>query len=138
MINNVTLVGRLTKELELRKTNTNKSVVSFTLAMDRGANNGADFVNCEAWGQSAEFLCKYAKKGVYVALNGRIATDQYEKNGQKVFITKVVAEKVGLPRNSEQKPQSNYQQTLGGDVATYTDFENTASVNIEADDLPFY
>lgn len=95
-MNRVVLVGRLTKDLELTKTQTDKSVVKFTLAVDK-FGDGADFINCVAWNKSAEFLSQYAKKGNMVGVDGRISTRSYDdKDGRKVYVTEVVAEQVNL------------------------------------------
>lgn len=83
MINTFTAVGRLTKDPELRKTSSGVSVLQFTIACDRDRKGKdgkypADFINCRAWRQSAEFLANYAKKGNLVAISGRIETDTYQ------------------------------------------------------------
>lgn len=93
MINKVVLVGRLTKDAEIKKTNNGTSVVDFTLAVNKDKEH-ADFINCRAWKQSADFLGKYGKKGQKWAVGGRCESDQYEKDGQRIFIQRVVAENV--------------------------------------------
>jgi single-strand DNA-binding protein len=97
MINNVVLVGRLTKEIILRQTTNGINTCSFTIACDRknSKNNEADFINCVAWRQSADFLNKYARKGNKVGVEGRITTRNYKNNnGQKVYVTEVTCEQV--------------------------------------------
>ena len=97
MINNVVLVGRLTKDIELRKTQSGLFVASFTVACDsllsqEQRNNNeqsADFINCVAWRGSADFLGKYAHKGDTVGVEGRIQTRNYDRDGQKVYITEI-------------------------------------------------
>ena len=154
MINNVVLVGRLTKDVELRKTNSNKSVCSFTLACNRRfASNQeggqtADFINCIAWNQSAEFLAKYASKGAIVGVNGRIQTRNYEGQNGRVYVTEVVCDSVQLiggNRNSDNTSSYTTNQTFTpSSEATYSennmddDFSNTPSLDISSDDLPFY
>ena len=105
MINRVVLVGRLTKDVELRKTTTGLSVARFTVACDRrfsraqdqGGNNQqtADFINCVAFGKLAEHVEKYYRKGLKTALTGRIQTRNYtNRDGQKVYVTEVVVEEL--------------------------------------------
>lgn len=98
-MNKTILMGRLTKDPETRYTQTtNTMVVNFTLAVNRRfAKEGeqeADFINIVAWNKTAEFVNKYFKKGQQVAVIGRIQTRSYEDNGQKRFVTEVVAEEV--------------------------------------------
>lgn len=110
MVNNVVLVGRLTKEIELKKTNSGLSVATFTVACDRrGQKNPdgtsqADFISVTAWRQSAEFLGQYAHKGAMVAVEGRIQTRSFDdqKTGQKRWVTEVVAENVSLLESKSQ------------------------------------
>ena len=154
-INHVTLVGRLVRDVELRKTNSNTSVCSFTLAVDRrfksqqpGAQD-ADFISCIAWRQSAEFLTRYASKGAIVSVEGRIQTRNYDNaSGQKVYVTEVVADSVQLISNrnntSVGEPAMNNQTFTPSADAGYgsdpmeDDFSNTPSLDISSDDLPFY
>ena len=97
MINNVTLVGRITKEPELRYTPQNKAVASFTLAVNRAFKNAngereADFINCIIWGKSAENLANWTHKGQLIGVTGSIQTRNYEnQQGQRIYITEVVA-----------------------------------------------
>ncbi|MFG7387957.1 single-stranded DNA-binding protein [Lactococcus lactis] len=97
MINNVTLVGRITKEPELRYTPQNKAVASFTLAVNRAFKNAngereADFINCVIWGKSAENLANWTHKGQLIGVTGSIQTRNYEnQQGQRIYITEVVA-----------------------------------------------
>ncbi len=99
-MNKVELLGRLTKEPEVRYTQTNNTmVVNFTLAVNRRfAKEGeqqADFINCVAWSKTAEFVNKYFNKGQQVAVVGRVQTRNWEDdNGQKHYATEVVAEEV--------------------------------------------
>lgn len=100
MLNKTVLMGRLTKDPELRKTPSGVSVVSFTLAVDRsytkqGEERQADFINIIAWRGTADFVAKYFTKGQLMALSGRIQTRSWEEtNGQKRFATEVVADEV--------------------------------------------
>ncbi|HEL1960705.1 TPA: single-stranded DNA-binding protein [Streptococcus suis] len=99
MINNVVLVGRLTRDVELRYTPSNQAVATFTLAVNRNFKNQstgereADFINCVMWRQQAENLANWTKKGHLIAITGRIQTRSYEnQQGQRVYVTEVVAE----------------------------------------------
>lgn len=99
-MNKIMLLGRLTKDVETRYTQTNNSLVAtFTLAVNRRfAKEGeqqADFINIVAWGKTAEFVGKYFVKGQQVAVCGRISTRNYDdKEGKKVYVTEVTAEEV--------------------------------------------
>ena len=98
MINSVVLVGRLTRDIELRKTQSGLSVASFTIACDRRLsqeqkNNNeqsADFINCVAWRGSADFLGQYSHKGDTVGVEGRIQTRNYDRDGQRVYVTSII------------------------------------------------
>ncbi|MCO4475892.1 single-strand DNA-binding protein [Streptococcus infantarius subsp. infantarius] len=98
MINNVVLVGRMTRDAELRYTPSNQAVATFTLAVNRNFKNQngereADFINCVIWRQQAENLANWAKKGTLVGVTGRIQTRNYEnQQGQRVYITEIVAD----------------------------------------------
>ena len=98
MINNVVLVGRMTRDAELRYTPSNQAVATFTLAVNRNFKNQngereADFINCVIWRQQAENLANWAKKGTLVGVIGRIQTRNYEnQQGQRVYVTEVVAD----------------------------------------------
>ena len=114
-INRVVLIGRLTRDPELRKTQNGTSVCSFTLAVNRRQNQDgtqdADFINCVAWNKLADNIQLYQKKGNQLGIEGRINTRSYDnQQGQKVYVTEVVAENVQFltPRND-----FNGQNTLG-------------------------
>ena len=153
-INHVALVGRLVRDVELRKTNSNTSVCSFTVAVDRrfksqqqGAQD-ADFISCIAWRQAADFLSRYGSKGAIVSVEGRIQTRSYDNaSGQKVYVTEVVADNVQLisSRNGQGGSEPVNNQTFTPSVDTGygsdpmdDDFSNTPSLDISSDDLPFY
>ena len=98
-MNKVVLMGRLTKEPEMRATQSNTAVCSFSLAVNRRFKQegqpDADFINVTAWAKTAEFVSKYFAKGQQVAVIGRIQTRNYDdKDGKKVYVTEVVAEEV--------------------------------------------
>jgi single-strand DNA-binding protein len=113
LINNVVLVGRLTKDPDLRYTASGTAVASFTLAVNRNftnqsGNREADFINCVIWRKSAETMANYARKGTLLGVTGRIQTRSYDnQQGQKVYVTEVVAESFQLLESrstSEQRP----------------------------------
>ena len=96
-INRVVLIGRLTRDPELRKTQSGMSVCSFTLAVNRRQNQDgtqeADFINCVSFGRTAEFAEKYFRQGLKIIVSGRIQTGSYtNRDGQKVYTTEVVVE----------------------------------------------
>ena len=101
-MNKAILVGRLTKDPELKTTGSGVSVCSFTLAINRRFKNAeggydADFINCVAWRQQAEFISKYFSKGRMVGISGSIQTRSYDReDGQRVYITEVVADEVSF------------------------------------------
>lgn len=100
MINQVTLVGRLTKDPELRYTVEGKAVLNVTLALNRHYKNAqgeidADFVLCTLWNKTAENTAKYCSKGSIIGITGKIQTRNYEdQNGKRVYVTEVVADSV--------------------------------------------
>lgn len=99
MLNRALLVGRLTRDPELRRTGSGKAVTSFNLAVERNFKKeneqDADFINCVCWGKIAENTERYCSKGSLVSVDGRIQTRNYDNNqGQKVYVTEVVAESV--------------------------------------------
>ena len=99
-MNKILLIGRLTKDPELRYTQSGTAVASFTLAVNRNFTNQngereADFINCIAWQKAAEFVLQYFKKGQQMALEGRLQVRSYDdNNGQRRWVTEVVTEKV--------------------------------------------
>ena len=128
MLNNCTLMGRLTKDPELRYTTTNKAVVSFRLAVNRDIGDGADFINCVAWNKTAEFVDQWFTKGMLMALMGRVQTRDYESNGQKRSVTEVVADHVWFAESKrEEKPRK-------AEKPRKTDF---VPIYVEDEDLPF-
>lgn len=133
MINNVVLVGRMTRDAELRYTPSNVAVATFTLAVNRNFKNQdgereADFINCVIWRQAAENLANWAKKGALVGITGRIQTRNYEnEQGQRVYVTEVVAENFQLLESRNQREQQGQQSPFG----------NTNPMDISDDDLPF-
>ena len=143
MINNVVLVGRLTKDVELRYTTANQAVATFTLAVNRTFKNAngereADFINVVIWRQSAENLANWAKKGALLGITGRIQTRNYENTqGQRVYVTEVIAENFQMleSRNQQQgQSQNNQQQQFANQPDP---FSGGTPMNLSDDDLPF-
>lgn len=166
MINNVTLVGRLTAAPDLRKTPSNVSALQGTLAVNRNFKNQngereADFINFQAWRGTADIIAEYCGKGSLIGITGRIQVRSYEKDGQRRYMTEVVAESVALleSRNSQggqQNRGNDYQSgnsSQGGNWhpggSTQSEFANNSSsgynspfgssnpMDISDDDLPF-
>src|SRR5690625_2189213 len=145
MINRVVLVGRITKDVDHRVTQSGVSVVSFTLAVNRNFTNAsgereADFINCVTWRASADFMCNYVRKGNLLGIAGRIQTSNYEDNeGRTVDVTEVVADSVQLlDFKSLQESSGQYRNT---DEDTSSDAQDelykTTKDVIADDDLPF-
>lgn len=123
MINNVVLVGRLTKDPDLRYTANGAAVATFTLAVNRNftnqsGNREADFINCVIWRKPAETMANYAKKGTLLGVTGRIQTRNYEnQQGQRVYVTEVVADNFQLLESrqaSEQRQHDGGNSNFGG------------------------
>lgn len=138
MINNVTLVGRLTRNPELKYTTSNVAVATFNLAVNRnfkGANGEreADFINCMIWRKTAELLSEWCKKGNLVGITGRIQTRSYEnQQGQRVYVTEVVAETFQLlEKRDNSANQSNIEEQMPAS------FGANNPMDISDDDLPF-
>ena len=160
MINRVVLVGRLTRDVEVRKTASGLSVATFTVACDRRVARGqdgnnqqsADFISCVAWRQAADFLGSYARKGALVGVEGRIQTRNYDRDGQKVYVTEIVCDTVnllesksqsqnraqnsGYQDNSYQQPYSQPKPSVNDDFVS-DDFGAGIGMDISSDDLPF-
>ena len=132
-MNRVELIGRITRDPELRYTSSNIATCRFTLAVNRpfqGQNGeqGTDFINIVVWRKQAENVKKYVSKGSLVAVEGRIQTGSYEKDGQRIYTTDVVADSVQF---LETKAQSQNRGT-DNDV-TPADFVQDNSMNEESD-----
>ncbi|WP_423492939.1 single-stranded DNA-binding protein [Lacticaseibacillus paracasei] len=161
MLNSVSLTGRLTRDVDLRYTQSGTAVGSFTLAVDRKfkSKNGereTDFVNCQIWRKSAENFANFTKKGSLVGVEGRIQTRTYDNaQGQKVFVTEVIVDNFALlesRQTSQNSPKS--QQTANTSATATTSTSQTAAnstranatdpfanngqpLDISDDDLPF-
>ena len=140
-MNSVNLIGRLTKDVDVRYTQTNNTLVAnFSIAVNRkfvkeGEERQADFINIIAWGKTGEFCSKYFQKGQQVGITGRIQTRTWDDDqGQKHYVTEVVAENVYFADSKRDgQTQTQTQQEPVSDMQ----FENQAT-NIGFDDiLPF-
>ncbi|WP_273958063.1 single-stranded DNA-binding protein [Lacticaseibacillus paracasei] len=161
MLNSVSLTGRLTRDVDLRYTQSGTAVGSFTLAVDRQfrSSNGereTDFISCVIWRKSAENFANLTKKGSLVGVEGHIQTRTYDNaQGQKVFVTEVIVENFALLESrqaSQNSPKS--QQTANGSAAVTTNASQTTPnasqanatdpfanngqpIDIQDDDIPF-
>ncbi|VEF46496.1 single-strand binding protein [Bacillus freudenreichii] len=121
MINQVTLVGRLTKDPELRYTVEGKAVLNITLALNRHYRNAqgeydADFVLCTLWNKTAENTAKYCNKGSIIGVTGKIQTRNYEdQDGKRVYVTEVVADSVKFMggRTKAESPAASTRSETG-------------------------
>lgn len=147
-MNSVILIGRLTKEADLRYTAGGKAVANFTVAVDKYANGekAADFINCVVWEKSAEALANNTKKGSRIGVKGAISTRNYENTeGKRVYITEVVADKfngIEFLDGKKSNDQSNGQQTASQqpkqqNITGMDPFGNNSQIDINDDDLPF-
>ncbi len=158
MINRVVLVGRLTKDPLLKKTQSGTSVVSFTLAVNRRIQNQmqqADFINCVAWNKTADLMAQYLAKGALIGVEGRIQSRSYDDaTGKRVYVTEVVTDSVqfleskgagsAAGREYVPEPQPMFDNNPMGYEADdsapqdfASDFSSGATLDIASDDLPF-
>ena len=136
MINNVTLIGRLTRDPKLQYTNSNIATAQFNIACNRNFKkaNGeydADFINCVMWRDQAERFCEWTRKGMLVGITGRIQTRSYEGNdGKRVYVTEVVAENFQvLEKRDNTANQNSMNEQMPHNYANPMD--------IDESDLPF-
>ncbi|HCJ1285197.1 TPA: single-stranded DNA-binding protein [Listeria innocua] len=160
MMNRVVLVGRLTKDPDLRYTPAGAAVATFTLAVNRPFKNGqgeqeADFIQCVVWRKPAENVANFLKKGSLAGVDGRVQTRNYEGNdGKRVYVTEIVAESVqfleskqnGAGGSTSNNNQSETNYSNDNKTSSYRadrsqngdSFANEgAPVDINPDDLPF-
>lgn len=137
--NKVILIGRLTKDPELRKTQSDKSVLSFTVAVNRPYNKEndhpeADFFNCTAWEQRADFISKWFHKGDEIRLCGRLQNREYERDdGQKVRLTEVVVEEAEFGQKKRDASDGERQQETRKQVVK----TRAQEIDEMEDSLPF-
>ena len=158
MINRTVLVGRLTRDPELRYTQGGTAVASFTLAVNRQFTNSqgereADFINCVIWRKAAENFAKLVHKGSLVGIDGRLQTRNYEnKQGNRVYVTEVVVDNFSLLEARYQAPNDNSSDSTNVNANkapsnnkanksnnnTSDPFaDNSKPIDISDDDLPF-
>lgn len=136
MINNVTLIGRLTRVPKLQYTNSNIAIAQFNIACNRNFKNSngeydADFINCVMWRDQAERFCEWTRKGMLVGITGRIQTRSYDGNdGKRVYVTEVVAENFQvLEKRDNTANQNSMNEQMPPNFASPMDIEDS--------DLPF-
>lgn len=155
MMNNVTLIGRPTKDPDLRYTASGTAVATFTLAVNRNYTNQngdreTDFINCVIWRKPAETLANYVRKGTLIGISGRLQTRNYEnQQGQRVYVTEVIVENFYLLESRSQAEAREQKQKTTQNSTTNNQFSSTASnvdnndpfndnpIDISDDDLPF-
>lgn len=128
-MNHVALIGRIARDIQLSKTQSGKSVISFSLAVNRDKET-ADFIPCIAWNQLADNMIQYCTKGSQIGVAGRIQTRSYEtQDGHKRFVTEVIANRVEFLGKKQDKQELEENYTDEFDIGT--------SLDIDSDDLPF-
>lgn len=152
MINKAILMGRLTRDPELRHTGTGTPVCSFSIAIDNGygENRQTDFINCVAWNKTAEFVSNYFGKGKMIIVIGRISTRSWEgQDGKKNYVTEVVASEVSFGESKRMQdggsgssaPQNNYSAPVSQSQAApqmpQLDDDDFSPLLDTDDDLPF-
>lgn len=155
MLNRVVLVGRLTKDPDLRYTENGNAVANFTVAVNRPFSNQqgereVDFINCVIWRKQAEALANYTSKGSLIGVDGRIQTRSYDnQEGKRVFITEILAEAVQFLefKNNKEKEPQNDQRSVGYQDRQYQNQQPASNqsqyvnqkkpIDISDDDLPF-
>ena len=151
MINRVILIGRMTKEPVLRKTQSGASITSFTVACDRRVKAEgqptADFINCVCWNKVADNTAQYMHKGSLVGVEGRIQTRSYDdQSGRRVYVTEVVADAVQFLEPKGTNSATNTPSYDAGNQGyqpdnasqSYSsDFASSDKLDIASDDLPF-
>ncbi|ELZ4700108.1 single-stranded DNA-binding protein, partial [Enterococcus faecalis] len=137
----VTLIGRPTKDPDLRYTASGTAVATFTLAVNRNYTNQngdreTDFINCVIWRKPAETLANYVRKGTLIGISGRLQTRNYEnQQGQRVYVTEVIVENFYLLESRSQAEAREQKQKTTQNSTTNNQFSSTAS-NVDNND-PF-
>ena len=138
-INAVAVVGRTTKDIEVRSTNSGKPVVSFTLAVNSyGKDAEANFIDCVAWNQAAELLAQFGAKGKQIGVTGRLQTRSYEdREGNKRKATEIVVDQFELFGNKEDKskPMTQAQALNGGKDVVLEDIDTESPIDLS--EIPF-
>lgn len=142
-MNNVTIIGRITKDLELRTTNNEKSVCEFTLAVNRKGSEGTDFITCVVWNKPAENLCKYQGKGSLIAVSGSLRVEKYQDKEDKTrYRTYVLVNSIEYLNTNKQDATpvqetkvQEQQRILNEVVDPFEEYAN--EVQLDESDLPF-
>ncbi|WP_373804815.1 single-stranded DNA-binding protein [Jeotgalibaca porci] len=164
MMNSVQLIGRLTKDIDLRYTQSGTAVGSFNLAVERNFKNAdgereTDFIRCQIWRKAAENLEKFTSKGSLIGIEGSVQTRNYENNqGQRVYVTEINVDNFTLLESKKDSQNNNASGTQNNDMGEYNQqTQNTAqgqygannasqfggfanqqnSINVTDDQLPF-
>lgn len=139
MMNRVVLVGRMTRDPELRRTNSGASVTSFTLALNRNYNSAdgqqADYINCVVWNKIAENVERYCSKGSLVGVDGKLRSRSYDNaQGQKVYVVEVMCDSVQfLETRAARERQQQYSQPQPTQSVKQDDFYDMKTVDLEKD-----
>ena len=137
-MNKVILIGRLTRDPELKTTTTGVSITTFSIAVERNYVNeetgqrDADFINCQSWRKQAENIARYCNKGSQIALEGRLQVRSYDdRDGNRRFVTEVVADNVTFlsPKKKEEVEEQQEESNV--------DFNFEDEIELTEDDLPF-
>lgn len=136
-MNNVVIIGRITKDLEVRTTNNQKSVCEFNLAVNRTGSEGADFINVTVWNKPAENLAKYQGKGSLIAVSGSLRVETYKGNdGKTRYKSYVLANSIEyLESTKKQEKSSGITETPEEKRDYFAEFAEENTIN--PDDLPF-
>lgn len=134
-MNKFTGIGRIVNDLELRTTSNNNSVCQFTIAINDGygEKERTDFIDCVVWNKRAENLCKYCEKGTKVAVEGKLQTDSYEKDGKKIKTTKVSVDSIEFIEKIKNKEEPTSAKNEQVESDPFKDFSEEWS----DEDLPF-
>ena len=136
-MNIVTLLGRLTKDPELKYTQSGKAFCKFSLAVTREFNREeADFINCVAWDKRAETIAEYLRKGRRIALQGRLSVRSYEQNGETKWITEVIVDKFDFI-DTTSGGSSSYEEKKSSNAEPNFSSESVSEDPIDDDDFPF-
>ena len=136
-MNNVMIIGRITKDLELRTTSNDKSVCEFTLAVNRKGIEGTDYITCIVWNKSAENLVKYQGKGSLIAVAGSLRVEKYQDKENKTrYRAYVIANSIEYLETKKESKAQEQQKAL--DEVVNDPFEEYAKDNKDLDfELPF-
>lgn len=143
MINRVVLVGRLTRDPELRKTNAGSSVCSFTIAVDNLQKNpdgtkGTSFIPCTCWNQTADLASKYTRKGSLVGVEGRLNQRTYQRqDGSRASVLEVICDSVQFLEPKSATEDGAVNAPKFDDTPVQDDGKNLDQLDLPDDDLPF-